>query len=94
MTGELAGVLSHAGFVTCTVEEIVLLRTAAGAQHLEITDEAIARAPRAMVTSVDLQRGHLRSRLTVAFADGVTWEFDVPAAYARSAERLATTLRS
>jgi hypothetical protein len=93
MTGELAGVLSRTGFVTCTVEEIAVLRTTAGPEHLQITDEVLARAPRTAVTSVQLHRGHLLSRLTVAFAGGASWEFEVPAAYARSAERLAATLR-
>jgi hypothetical protein len=88
---EIAGALVDRGFVTCTAEEIALLRTTTG-ERMTITDEVVVRAPRSAIGSVALDRGDRLSRLTVRFACGTTWEFQVPTAFAKGAERLAATL--
>jgi hypothetical protein len=91
---EIAGALADLGFVTCTAHEVALLRIASGAGPMAITDEVLARAPRSSIAAVDLERGDRVSRLTVRFACETVWEFQVPTAFAKGAERLAATLTS
>ena len=88
---EIAGALVAGGFVTCTAHEVALLRTTTS--PMRITDDVLAHAPRSAIADATLRRGHLVSRLTVTFAEGRAWEFDVPTAFAKGAERLAATLR-
>ena len=46
----------------------------------------------AKVASADLDEGRLLSHLTIAFSDGVTWEFDIPKAAKKTAQGLVNAL--
>jgi hypothetical protein len=68
------------GYVTASEEEIALVKTKAGTLGLKmkVTDEVLARAPRSDIASAELDKGAMTSKLTIAFTNGVTWEFQVP----------------
>jgi hypothetical protein len=82
------------GYVTCSEDDIALLRTKTGALRMKVTDEVLARAPRSAITSVVLEKGRLLSHLRIGFAGDVLWEFDIPKQASRSAERLTAALRA
>lgn len=45
---------------------------------MKISDEVLARVPRAQVASAELDEGKLLSHLTIAFTNGAIWQFDIP----------------
>jgi hypothetical protein len=81
------------GYVTCSATEIALLRTKTGALRMKVTDEVLARAPRSAIRAVSLDRGRVLSHLRIAFDGDAVWEFDVPKANVRAAERLTAALQ-
>ena len=85
-------VFGRVGFVALSDGEIALVKTKTGALKMKVTDEVLARAPRAAVASADLDEGRLLSHLTIAFSDGVTWEFDIPKAAKKTAQGLVNAL--
>ena len=82
------------GYVTCSETEIALLRTKTGALRMKVTDEVLARAPRSAITTVVLDRGRVLSHLRIGFAGDVLWEFDIPKAALKGAERLTAALQA
>jgi hypothetical protein len=82
------------GYVTCSETEIALLRTKTGALKMKVTDEVLARAPRTAITFVELDKGRMLSHLRIGFEGDVLWEFDIPKAGIKSAEKLAAALQS
>jgi hypothetical protein len=80
------------GYVAVTVDEVALVKTKTGLMKMKVSDEVLARAPRAEVTSAELDKGRLLSHLKIVFANGVNWEFDVPTKEKRSAERVVEAL--
>jgi hypothetical protein len=82
------------GYVTCSESEIALLRTKTGALKMKVTDEVLARAPRTAITTVVLDKGKVLSQLRIGFVGDVLWEFDIPKAAYKGAERLAAALRA
>jgi hypothetical protein len=82
------------GYVTCSEGEIALLKTKTGALKMKVTDEVLARAPRSAITSVEFDKGRVLSHLRIGFQGDVLWEFDIPKAGAKSAEKLAAALQS
>jgi hypothetical protein len=82
------------GYVTCSEAEIALLKTKTGALKMKVTDEVLARAPRSAITSVELDRGKMLSHLRIGFAGDVLWEFDIPKAALKGAERLTAALQA
>ena len=82
------------GYLRCTETEIALLRTKSGALKMKVTDEVLASAPRSAVTTVALEKGRLLSHLRIGFADDGLWEFDIPKAAYKRAERLVTALQT
>ena len=73
-------------------EELTLFRAKRGAFRPKATDEVIAVAPRASVSAAALERGRLAGVLQATFADGSTWEFDVPKIHISGAEAIAAAL--
>jgi hypothetical protein len=82
------------GYVTCSEAEIALLKTKTGALKMKVTDEVLARAPRSAITSVELDKGKMLSHLRIGFAGDVLWEFDIPKAGLKGAERLTAALQA
>jgi hypothetical protein len=82
------------GYVTCSEGDIALLKTKTGALKMKVTEEVLARASRSAITSVEFDKGKMLSHLRIGFAGDVLWEFDIPKAGAKAAERLAAALQS
>jgi hypothetical protein len=79
-------------YVAASADEIAIVTTKSGMLKMKISDEVLARVPRSEIASAELDEGRLLSRLTIAFGNGVTWEFDVPKANKKSAQRLVRAL--
>jgi hypothetical protein len=79
-------------YVAASADELALVKTKSGMLKMKVTDEALARAPRADIASAVLDQGTLLSHLTITFTNGVAWEFDVPKAAKKSAQRLVKAL--
>jgi len=82
------------GYVTCSDAEVALLKTKTGAFKMKVTDEVLARAPRSAIASVEFDKGKILSHLRIGFDGGRLWEFDIPKAGAKSAEKLAAALQA
>lgn len=80
------------GFVALSADDIAIVKTKSGALKMKVTDEVLARAPRSEITSSELDQGMMLSKLKIAFANGVLWEFDIPKAAKKSAQGLVTAL--
>jgi hypothetical protein len=59
---------------------------------MKISDEVLARVPRAEVASADLDQGVLLSHLKISFANGVIWHFDVPKQGKKTAQEVVRAL--
>ena len=80
------------GYLAVTATEVALLGTKTGALKMKIGNNVLARAPRAEVTSAELDEGVLLSHLTVEFSNGARWQFDVPRQGKKSAREVARAL--
>ena len=65
---------------------------AATAVASRVTDEVLARAPRAELEAVELKDGKLISHMRLQFASGMVWEFDVPKIGKKNAKELVFAL--
>ena len=79
-------------YVAASADALALVKTKTGAFKMKVTDEAIASVPRSDIASVELDQGKLLSHLKIVFANGVTWEFDIPKAAKKTAQGLVTAL--
>jgi hypothetical protein len=79
-------------YVAASDSEIALVKTKSGAFKMKVTDEVLARVPRSDVASCELDQGRLLSKLEIVFANGVTWEFDIPKQAKKTAQGLVTAL--
>ncbi len=80
------------GFLAVSADDLVLVRTATGTLRMRVTDEVLARVPRSAISAVALEEGRILSRLTIDFAKGVTWEFDIPTMAKRTATAVVRAL--
>ena len=80
------------GYVGASADELALVKTKSGAFKMKVTDEVLTSVPRTDISSVELDQGKLLSHLKIVFANGVTWEFDVPKMAKKTAQELVTTL--
>lgn len=80
------------GYVAVTKEEVALVKTKSGLMKMKIGEEVLARAPRSEISAAELDKGVLLSHLKIVFANGVTWEFDVPKKDKKSAEGVVQAL--
>ena len=71
---------------------MALIKTKSGALKLKVTDEVLARAPRAELETIELKDGKLISHMRVRFANGTVWEFDVPKIGKKNAKELVFAL--
>lgn len=80
------------GCLVAYADAVVLFRAKRGAFKPKATDEVLASAPRASVSSAVIDRGRIAGRMTIAFTDGSTWEFDVPKVHLGGAQQIAAQL--
>jgi hypothetical protein len=71
---------------------VALIKTKSGALKLKVTGEALARAPRADLETVELKDGKLIAHLRLQFSNGTVWEFDVPTIGKKNAKHLVLAL--
>jgi hypothetical protein len=79
-------------FLAVFPDELVLFAGKRGAFKPKPTADVIASAPRASVASAELERKGLSGALTIAFADGASWAFDMPKVHLKTAEQVAQAL--
>jgi hypothetical protein len=80
------------GFLAVFADEVVVVRGKRGALKPKPTEEVIARAPRSSLSSAELDRKAVKGTLTLSFADGEKWEFDMPRVHLKAAEKVARAL--
>jgi hypothetical protein len=80
------------GYVAASESEIALVKTKTGAFKMKVSDEVLARAPRGEIKSIELDQGKLLSHLTIAFDNGVRWQFDIPKQSKKTAQELVRAL--
>jgi hypothetical protein len=73
-------------------EELVLFNAKRGAFAPKPTTEVIAASPRTAVGSAKVERGMIAGVLQISFADGSTWEFDVPRVHLAGADGVVAAL--
>jgi hypothetical protein len=79
-------------YVGASADAIAIVKTKSGAFKMKVTDEVLASVPRSEITSSELDQGAMLSKLKIAFANGVTWEFDIPKMAKKTAKELVTEL--
>jgi hypothetical protein len=80
------------GYIAVSENEVALVKTNTGMLKMKISDQVLARAPRAEVASAELDKGVLLSHLKIAFTNGVSWEFDVPKQGKKTAQEVVRAL--
>jgi hypothetical protein len=80
-------------FLAVTAGEIALIQLKAGLVSRKL-DRLLARTDRATVVAAELGQGKPLAPLTISFADGSRWEFDVPLGSKRGAQEVADLLSS
>jgi hypothetical protein len=80
------------GYLAASETDVALIKTKSGALKMKVTDEALARAPRDELETVELKDGKLISHLRLQFANGTVWEFDVPKIGKKNAKQLVAAL--
>jgi hypothetical protein len=81
------------GYLAVSAGEVALVKTKYG-WKMTPTDEALARAPRSELESVEWDEGRLVSHLTLNFAGGQSWAFDVPKSDKKTARAVVEALQS
>jgi hypothetical protein len=79
-------------FLAVFPDELVLFAGKRGAFKPKPTEDVIASAPRASVASAELERKKMAGVLTISFADGASWAFDMPKIHLKTAEQVAQAL--
>jgi hypothetical protein len=84
----------RAAYLAVGAEEVALVKTDIGMMSMKpkMTSEALVRVPRGEITSVELDKGALKSALKLSFTDGNTWEFEIPKAYNKGAKGVVEAL--
>jgi len=80
------------GYIAVSEAEVALVKTKTGAFKMKVSDEVLARAPRTELASVEFEEGKLLSHLTIHFASGRSWEFDVPKMAKKTAKEVVAEL--
>lgn len=81
-------------FLAVFPEEVVLFAGKRGAFKPKPTADVLASVPRASVSSASVERKAIKGVLSLTFADGEKWEFDLPRAYLKGGEKVAGSLAS
>ena len=80
------------GYLAASETDLALTKTSQLGFKPHPIGDALIRVPRSQVESSALERGKLLSQLKLRFANGATWEFEVPRAHRRTAQDLVTAL--
>jgi hypothetical protein len=80
------------GYLAASETDLALTKTSQLGFKPHPIGDALVRVPRSEVASAALEQGKLLSQLRLSFADGVTWEFEVPRAHRKTAQQLVTAL--
>jgi hypothetical protein len=80
------------GYVAVTGSELAIIKGKMGMLKPSVSEEIIARVPREQITSVVLDGGMLKAELTIGFAGGGSWEFEVPKVHRKNAELVVRAL--
>ncbi|HEY5261966.1 MAG TPA: hypothetical protein VIJ33_07615 [Solirubrobacteraceae bacterium] len=79
------------GYLAVSADEVALVKTKYG-WKMTPTDEALARAARSELASVEWDEGRLISHLRLVFSSGQIWEFDVPKSDKKTGKAVVATL--
>jgi hypothetical protein len=79
-------------YLAVFADQVILFRAKRGALKPKATDEVIAAAARTELRSATVEKGRIAGVLTLTFADGGAWAFDVPKVHLSGAERIAADL--
>ncbi len=94
--GEEGGTPAFGRFAYLSVgaDNIALVKAHSGMMSMKpkVTPEALTRRPRGEVSSVELDKGALKSNLKLAFANGDRWEFEIPKAFNKGAKSVVEAL--
>jgi hypothetical protein len=80
------------GYLAASETELVMTKTSQLGWKPHPKGDALVRIPRGDVQSVALERGKVLSRLRVTFADGRSWDFEIPRANRKGAMEFTTAL--
>jgi len=81
------------GYVAVSETDVAVLKTKMG-WKMTPTEEVLARAPRSELASVEFDEGKMVSHLTLQFANGRLWHFDVPRSDKKTAKAVVAALAS
>jgi len=79
------------GYVAVSDADVAVLKTKMG-WKMTPTEDVLARAPRSELASVDFDEGRMVSHLTLQFANGRQWNFDVPRTDKKTAKAVVAAL--
>lgn len=82
----------RSGYLAASETDLALTKTSQLGWKPHPIGDALVRIPRSQVDSAALEQGKLLSQLKLSFADGVTWEFEIPRAHRKTAQQLVTAL--
>jgi hypothetical protein len=82
------------GYVAVTADVVAIVKGKHGLFKPKVGTEVIARAPRADLAGAELDGGMLKAALRFDFADGSSWEFEIPKIYRGTAEQVVRLLKS
>jgi hypothetical protein len=82
----------RSGYLAASETELILTKTSQLGWKPHPKGDALVRVPRGEVQSVDLEKGKVLSQLKLTFADGNTWQFEIPRANRKGAEEFTTAL--
>ncbi len=82
----------RSGYLAASETELILTRTSQLGWKPHTKGDALVRVPRGEVQSVDFEKGKVLSQLKLTFADGNTWQFEIPLANRKGAEEFTTAL--
>ncbi len=81
------------GFLALTKDEFALVQLKSGLVKLKPVG-VVARMPRSQIASAELGSGVSVMPLTISFADGTRWDWEVPRPSRKHAEELVEALKS
>ena len=82
----------RSGYLAASETELILTKTSQLGWKPHTKGDALVRVPRGEVQSVDFEKGKVLSQLKLTFADGNTWQFEIPRANRKGAEEFTTAL--
>ena len=80
------------GYVAVTETDVAVVRGKMGLLKPKVGDDVVGRVARDDVVSAELDGGALKAALRIDFADGGSWEFEVPKIHRKTAEKVVRAL--